>query len=275
MLAIIALIFAISSALVGFYYFIQNNKLNRHIAKSAQNFAAQTKELTQYKTACVALEQVQHNRRHEQQKAITVLAEANHQTSVVENTLLERQTYFNKKIADIEAQRDHILKLFETIEDERSLTVMRLVEQNSLHQQNDDEAKSALANLKTDNQKLLKQLGEQTQELKQLKARPTINLHTVDTLRRRSTHNETLFTSMRGLREMSDERSQNWEIALKKMATWILTSSSVAQPNDPILAQSIGPIVGEALARIGSSLLEFSAEDELAAEKQALRSSEH
>ena len=275
MLTLISAIIFIAMGATGFHYFSVANKLKAELEKHTKMLAAQTKELMHSKTSCLALEQVQLNRRKEQLQATTNLAEAISRTSSLQKTLDDKQTYFNKKIADVEAQRDHILKLFETIEDERSVAVLELSNKNTEHQQTAGESQSLVANLKDENRSLRSQLNEQALELKQLKARPTIKSHTVDGLRRRSTQNETLFHSMRGLRDMSDERSQNWEIALKKMATWILTSSPVAIPNDPILSLSIGPVVGEALARIGSSLVEFTAEDELAAERQALRAAEH
>ena len=93
-------------------------------------------------------------------------------------------------------------------------------------------------------------------------------------MRRRAIHNEQLFHSMKSLRDMSDERNRNWESALQTLATWILSSSPVAKPNDPILSQPVGPLVGEALQRIGGSLLGIDAAEELAAERQAIRSAD-
>jgi hypothetical protein len=275
MLTLISVIFCFAIGATGFHYFSAANKLKAQLEKQAMMFAAQSKELMHSKTSCLALEQVQLNRRKEQLDATNSLAEAINQASSLQKMLDEKQTYFSKKIGDVEAQRDHILKLFETIDDERSLAVSELLNKNTEHQQTEGATQSLLSNLKNENRNLRNQLNEQELELTHLRARPTIKAYTVESLRRRSTHNETLFHSMRGLREMSDERSQNWEVALKKMATWILTSSPLALPNDPVLSQSIGPVVGEALSRIGSSLVEFSAEDELAAERQALRATEH
>lgn len=65
--------------------------------------------------------------------------------------------------------------------------------------------------------------------------------------------------SMKGLREMADERNKNWEVALAKLSKWILRNS------DSKLAKSdntnIGPMVGEALEIIGAKLVhdEFAA----------------
>ena len=275
MLTIIALTIALSTGVIGFYYLIEAKKLKRELTKNAQIFSAQTNELNHYMANCIAHEQVQMHRRQEEQKVARTLAEAKNQTATLQKILDEKQVYFDKKLIDIEAQRDHVLKLFEASEDGRALAVSELQNQNISQLENHAAAQDSITKLKAEIRDLKNQNVAQAHELKQLNARPTIKLGTVDSLRRRSTHNETLFHSMKGLRDMSDERSQNWEVGLKNMATWILTSSHIAIPNDPILSQSIGPLVGEALARIGSSLLECSAEDELTAEKQALRSAEH
>jgi hypothetical protein len=58
---------------------------------------------------------------------------------------------------------------------------------------------------------------------------------------------------------------------LKSLATWILSSSSLSRKNDPVLNQSIGPLVGEALERIGGTLVdELDEGSEVMAEQQAL-----
>jgi hypothetical protein len=75
---------------------------------------------------------------------------------------------------------------------------------------------------------------------------------------------------MKSLRDMAEERNRNWETALKTLATWILSSSNVARPHDPILLKPIGPLVGEALQRIGGSLLDVDAAEELHSEQQTI-----
>ena len=75
---------------------------------------------------------------------------------------------------------------------------------------------------------------------------------------------------MKSLRDMADERNKNWESALRALSTWILTTGPLAKPNDPILTESIGPIVGEALQRIGGRLISDDEAGERAAEKRAM-----
>ena len=75
---------------------------------------------------------------------------------------------------------------------------------------------------------------------------------------------EQLYSSMRGLREMAEERNRNWETALRYFAAHILK-----QPADP--SAPIGPLVGNALERIGATLVQETE----GAEAEALRNHEH
>jgi chromosome segregation ATPase len=72
-------------------------------------------------------------------------------------------------------------------------------------------------------------------------------------LRRRIAQADRLFGQMRGLKEMVEERSQNWEIALRKLSTWIISERGVAGARPP---EAIGPLVGQALAAIGAQLID-------------------
>lgn len=58
---------------------------------------------------------------------------------------------------------------------------------------------------------------------------------------------ERLFQSMKGLRELAEERNQNLEVAVRKMAAYI-----THKPENT----SLGPMVGEALESIGARLVE-------------------
>lgn len=66
---------------------------------------------------------------------------------------------------------------------------------------------------------------------------------------------EQLYHSMKGLKELTDERNHNWEIALRKLSGHILKRSD--SPHEPI-----GELVGSALEAIGSRLVEDSLGDE-------------
>ncbi len=60
---------------------------------------------------------------------------------------------------------------------------------------------------------------------------------------------EQLYASMKGLREMAEERNQNWETALRYFATHILGDKTKAADT------SIGSLVGAALEKIGATLV--------------------
>lgn len=62
---------------------------------------------------------------------------------------------------------------------------------------------------------------------------------------------EQLYASMRGLREMAEERNKNWETALRSFAVHILQQSPASSSQMPI-----GPLVGAALEKIGARLVD-------------------
>lgn len=66
---------------------------------------------------------------------------------------------------------------------------------------------------------------------------------------------EQLYASMKGLREMAEERNENWETALRFFAIHILGQSQSSSGDT-----SIGALVGEALEKIGATLVDDDAE---------------
>ena len=82
--------------------------------------------------------------------------------------------------------------------------------------------------------------------------------------RRRNAHLERLYQSMRSLKIMAEERSTNWEFALKDLSTWTLTqqNSLPATSRQSIKDLPIGELVGGALEAIGKSLIEVEHENE-------------
>lgn len=69
---------------------------------------------------------------------------------------------------------------------------------------------------------------------------------------------EQLYTSMKSLRELAEERNENWETALKKLSLYVLSSKGQSQFNDK---SPIGEVVGLALETIGTRLVEDDQED--------------
>jgi hypothetical protein len=77
-------------------------------------------------------------------------------------------------------------------------------------------------------------------------------------LRRRIAQYERLYGSMRGLKEMTEERNRNWEVALRKLSNWILMQRGLSEHEIP---KTIGPMVAEALQAIGTQLIDDSEVD--------------
>jgi chromosome segregation ATPase len=170
-----------------------------------------------------------------------------------------------RRIRDTENQRD--LMMFEVERHKQMVSELRKQETTLMQTQSD--LRREVSSLKSQGRevhvdvlnKLRNQLADSqnrcndlTRELRQTKSQATINPREYDTLKRKVGQYELLYTGMKGQREMFEERSKNWEFALHRLATWILTSSPLATPSDPVLNEGIGPIVGEALHRIGSEI---------------------
>jgi chromosome segregation ATPase len=77
-------------------------------------------------------------------------------------------------------------------------------------------------------------------------------------LRRKIAQYDRLYGSMRGLKEMTEERNRNWEVALKKLSTWILAQRGMSENQMP---KAIGPMVAEALQTIGAQLIDDNEND--------------
>lgn len=82
---------------------------------------------------------------------------------------------------------------------------------------------------------------------------PAIDPLELTKLKRRLHQTERLFASMRGLREMADERNHNWEVALRKLSHWILVQRGIEPTRIP---DAIGPLVGQALQIAGGQLID-------------------
>ncbi|MCX6123856.1 MAG: hypothetical protein NTV34_03795 [Proteobacteria bacterium] len=191
---------------------------------------------------------------------------------------------FERRFHNVEIQRDHILtqhglvssalKRAIEIEAEQkvSLDLMRYESSQlkSAAAKESAEAQSRLVQkLRFDSVELRKKITDLERDLREARGRTDINPRDFDTLRRKVGQYEMLYTGMKSQRDMAGERNKNWEGALARLANWILTKSSVAIPNDPILAHGVGPVVGEALSRIGEALIDVDQQGEFEAEALA------
>lgn len=73
-------------------------------------------------------------------------------------------------------------------------------------------------------------------------------------LKRKIGQYERLYSSMKGLREMTEERNRNWEVALRKLSQWVITEGPGRRGG--AAPQEIGPLVGQALTAIGAQLID-------------------
>jgi hypothetical protein len=71
-----------------------------------------------------------------------------------------------------------------------------------------------------------------------------------------------LYMSMKGMREMAEDRNRNWELALQKLAGWVVTKTAGQERTQTLAKSGIGPLVGEALEKIGTQIMEHSEADE-------------
>ena len=102
-------------------------------------------------------------------------------------------------------------------------------------------------------------LGSSEREKKSLEsdlAKAKALLQTVDPqeirkLRQRLTKMEQIYNSMKGLREMAEERAENWEVALCALARHILGGASALDLDK----RPLGVMVGQALEHIGATLV--------------------
>ncbi len=75
-------------------------------------------------------------------------------------------------------------------------------------------------------------------------------------IRRKIAQYDRLYNSMKGLREMTEERNRNYEVALRKLSTWILSGTQGAGRGGTRVPDGIGPLVGRALEVIGAQLID-------------------
>lgn len=73
-------------------------------------------------------------------------------------------------------------------------------------------------------------------------------------LKRKIAQYDRLYASMKGLREMSEERNRNWEVALRKLSLWVLAEGGEERPD--LKQLPIGPLVAKSMQAIGAQLID-------------------
>lgn len=112
------------------------------------------------------------------------------------------------------------------------------------------ELEKSVGSLREDHQKLAsrnehleKRLNMMQTQYLQLKAREHEGQESLQLLKRKVHQSDHLFKTIRGQKEMLDERLQNWETALRILGSWILKDKGhIVDPN-----QKLGEVVAKAL----------------------------
>jgi chromosome segregation ATPase len=143
-----------------------------------------------------------------------------------------------------------------------------------LQKEGDEKSRQAMEILRSqvrEAQQQTQQVRREKQQLENQLARakeeaPRIKPEELQRYKQKVMRLEQLYSSMRGLRELAEERNKNWETALRYFAGHILQKPLDAE----LQAQSIGRLVGEALEKIGASLVIETRAEAAAAEAAAV-----
>ncbi len=113
-----------------------------------------------------------------------------------------------------------------------------------------DETKGAFDKLSEEHKTLKHSFEEQMARMEKLSAiLRQVNPEEHQRTRRKAKQMEQLYTSMKSLKELADERIKNWEVALMHLSSHVLE-----RPFDP--KAPIGATVGAALEKIGARLVD-------------------
>jgi chromosome segregation ATPase len=199
--------------------------------------------------------------------------------------LAERTVEWNKLKSEREdvqkrflLQREHLDEQLEVLTQQLSEAIRdkKLVmdENVKLHKDGEEKTRQQLEILRQqlrEAQLQTQQIRREKQQMEALLAKareeaPRIKPEELQRYKQKVTRLEQLYGSMRGLRELAEERNKNWETALRYFAGHILL-----KPLDTELqSQSIGRLVGEALEKIGASLVIETKAEAAAAEAAAV-----
>lgn len=267
MLTFFAIALATVAFATAFHFWQRSRNISALLMEGAKGYEELRHKNNRLEKAILSFENQLAELRRSDDQSRRNLTHVSSNAAKVEQEHIERTRDLERKLRNVELQRDHILNAHDALQTKYDTATLKIDELTSasetwtkerrdLKKNLDDVGAQTIVKLKAELNQERQRNQDLNAELKQLKSRDVINPKDFDALRRRASHYERLYAGMKGLRDMVDERNKNWEDALEKLARWVLTSSSVAQPNDPILASGIGPVVGEALERIGLTLLE-------------------
>lgn len=266
LLSLVLSVLLAASFVGAFFLWRQKNSLQAILVEGARGYESLRSRAQYLEKSMTNLEaQVGESRKREEATRLS-LSEVSTRAYQAETELDSKTRDFERRFRNVELQRDHMITQHDHIQtayqdlserfESLKLAIDLLKADNARLSQEVVEANGkATQKLRQENIELRKKITDLEREMRQAKDRPDVNPRDFDTLRRKVGQYEMLYNGMKSQKDMADERNRNWEGALLRLSEWILTKSSVAVPNDPVLTKGIGPIVGEALSRIGGELL--------------------
>ncbi|HYX31936.1 MAG TPA: hypothetical protein VE954_02395 [Oligoflexus sp.] len=273
-----ALIFAL--ACLGFAFYSRNR-----LAQNQAVFADVSSRLEALSKQNKQLEQGLRNAQENADKYRQQSVQADKQLEDAKQKLADRTLEWNKLKSEREdvqkrylLQREHldeqVLVLTQQLGD--AIREKKIIhdENTKLQREGDEKARQQLEILRQqirEAQLQTQQVRREKQQMESQLARakdeaPRIKPEELQRYKQKVARMEQLYGSMRGLRELAEERNKNWETALRYFAGHILQKPLDAE----LQSQSIGRLVGEALEKIGASLVIETRAEAAAAEAAAV-----
>jgi|GEM_PF-1500699 len=203
----------------------------------------------------------------------------------VKQKLAERSAEWNKLKSEREdvqkralLQREHLEEQVEVLTTQLSESVKEKKAAHDeilkLQKDGDEKARQQLETIRLQLRETQQQVQQAKRETKQLESQltrakeeaPTVKPEDLQRYKQKVARLEQLYNSMRGLRELAEERNKNWETALRYFAGHLLQKPLDAELQN----QSIGRLVGEALEKIGATLVIETKAEAAAAEAAAV-----
>ena len=286
-LNIISLGATVAASGLAFYHWRRSSGLYSLLLEGANRYEDLRQRMGQLETAAQKADQKASKDRDIQQKLEKDLHDA-HQKNTVLVQEVQAKEHELKLVRDtLEAQRGHLerhllkvtdqLKTMEEEKEHRELTfreeVQALRERLQVERREFDHTTTAL---KIELSHRDKDLAAKVQELEKERSGLEKRLKQGDPLeikrlRRKLAGYERLYSSMKGLRDMTDERNRNWEVALRKLAAFIVTTK---HGSGYVVPEAIGPLVGEAMELIGAQLVDDSVDYSTVRDSEAAQKAE-
>lgn len=275
---------AVAVAVVAVLYaFATRKQLASHKALSeeaASKVSRQEKRIKKLESSVSSLQESLDKQRQVQKNIEKKLEESQKKLASKDTEVAGAVSAGEKKLVVLERQIDNVKEQNAALTDQLSTAVREKKELSDELQKIQSNASKLTAEelkgIKEEQEKAKKFINKLKKDNKALKAD---NEKIADILRKVSpgelkktktklSRTEQLYRSMKGLREMAEERSQNWETALRILA------SHITDAQDPKLGT--GALVGQALEKIGAHLVidEHTAPEDQPSEKKAAATSE-